>query len=132
MIEAQWIELSNLKDTQTTEAEYEKDPQINIKIGNRVKIIPLTEVTWVEADDYCVKIHTQQKSYSLRQSLKSMEEQLSPYQFLRVHRGALLNLGYLDQVDYEQSVIKLQDASELPLSKAGAKVLRKVLKANSI
>ncbi len=133
VIEAQWFEISSLKkDFDEPNSEIKGDPQVSIKIGNRVKLIPLAEVTWIESDDYCVKIHTEGKSYSLRKSLKSLEEQLAPYQFIRVHRGALLNLGYLDQVDFEQSVIKLQDASELPLSKTGAQVLRKVLKASSI
>ncbi len=130
VIEAQWMEISSLKDSSVPEQK--SDPQVSIKIGNKMKLIPLTEVTWIESDDYCVKIHTKNKAYSLRKSMKSLEEQLAPYQFVRVHRGALLNLGYLDQVDFEQSVIKLQDASELPLSKSGAQVLRKILKASSI
>lgn len=130
VIEAQWMEISSLKDSSVPEQK--SDPQVSIKIGNKMKLIPLTEVTWIESDDYCVKIHTKNKAYSLRKSMKSLEEQLAPYQFVRVHRGALLNLGYLDQVDFEQSVIKLQDASELPLSKSGAQILRKILKASSI
>lgn len=131
VIDAQWLEIKELSTT-TTKEEQKFEPQVSIKIGNRVKLIPLTEVTWVESDDYCVKIHTEQKAYSLRKSLKSLEKQLAPYHFIRVHRGALLNLGYLDHVDFEYSMIKLQDSSELPLSKSGAQVLRKALKASSI
>lgn len=132
VIDAQWLEIKNLKTDSSASGTQNLNPQVSIKIGNRVKLISLNEVTWIESDDYCVKIHTQHKSYSLRKSLKSLEEQLAPFQFVRVHRGALLNLGYLDQVDFEQSVIKLQDSSELPLSKSGAQVLRKTLKASSI
>lgn len=133
VIEAQELEIQNLKSTSSTVDETSKtEPQVSIRIGNKMKVIPLSEVTWIESDDYCVKIHTEQKSYSLRKSLKSLEEQLAPYRFIRVHRGALLNLGYLDQVDFEQSMIKLQDSSELPLSKSGAQVLKKALKASSI
>jgi len=132
VIEAQWVELSALKDSQDTRPDNETPPMLNIKIGNRIKIVSLSELTWIEADDYCVQLHTKQKSYTLRKSLKSLEEQLAPYQFVRVHRRALLNLIYLDHVDFKQSMVKLQDSSELPLSKSGAQILRKVLKANSI
>ena len=132
VIEAQWVELSALKDSQDTRPDNETPPMLNIKIGNRIKIVSLSELTWIEADDYCVQLHTKQKSYTLRKSLKSLEEQLAPYQFVRIHRRALLNLIYLDHVDFKQSVVKLQDSSELPLSKSGAQILRKVLKANSI
>ncbi len=132
VIDAQWLEIETLKTDSSASGTQNLNPQVSIKIGNRVKLISLNEVTWIESDDYCVKIHTEHKSYSFRKSLKSLEEQLAPFQFVRVHRGALLNLGYLDQVDFEQSVIKLQDSSELPLSKSGAQVLRKALKASSI
>ena len=132
VIEAQWVELSALKDSQDTRPDNETPPMLNIKIGNRIKIVSLSELTWIEADDYCVQLHTKQKSYTLRKSLKSLEEQLAPYQFVRIHRRALLNLIYLDHVDFKQSVVKLQDSSELPLSKSGAQILRNVLKANSI
>ncbi|MGB0887437.1 MAG: LytR/AlgR family response regulator transcription factor [Vicingaceae bacterium] len=132
IIEAQWMEISTLRDTQDTSSEHETTPVLNIKIGNRIKIVSISDLTWIEADDYCVQLHTKQKSYTLRKSLKSLEEQLAPYQFVRVHRRALLNLSHLDHVDFKHSVVKLQDTSELPLSKSGAQTLRKVLKANSI
>lgn len=132
VIEAQWIEIKNLKSSVTTSSALSSDPNITIRIGNKLKLIPLGEVTWIEADDYCVKIHTQGKAYTLRKSLKSLETELAPFQFIRVHRKALLNLAYMDQVDFNSSIIKLQDLSELPLSKSGAQILRKVLKASSI
>jgi len=31
---------------------------LNIKIGNKRKIIPVRNINWIEADDYCVKVHT--------------------------------------------------------------------------
>ena len=132
VIDAQWLEINELSTSSKMNEDSNIEPQVSIKIGNKVKLIALSEVTWIESDDYCVKVHTSEKSYSLRKSLKSLEEQLAPYQFIRVHRKALLNLGYLDQVDFEASMIKLQDSSELPLSKSGAQVLRTALKASSI
>jgi hypothetical protein len=132
VIDAQWVEIKDLRSNTNLSEDSIPDPQISIKIGNKIKLIPLSEVTWIESDDYCVKIHTEHKAYSMRKSLKSLEEQLALYRFIRVHRGALLNLGYLDQVDFESFSIKLQDSSVLPLSKSGAKVLRQALKATSI
>ncbi|MEP1150247.1 MAG: LytTR family DNA-binding domain-containing protein [Balneola sp.] len=132
VIDAQWMEIKELSTASQLNGKSRLEPQVSIKIGNKMKLLPLTDVTWIESDDYCVKIHTEEKSYSLRKSLKSLEKQLASYQFIRVHRCALLNLEYLDQVDFESSLIKLQDASELPLSKSGAQVLRTALKASSI
>lgn len=132
VIDAQRIELMTLKSDAATSEAQSQIPQLSIKIGNRVKLIPINEVTWIEADDYCVKVHTQTKSYSLRSSLKALEEQLKEHQFIRVHRGALLNFGYLDQVDFDASVVKLQNSSTVPLSRKGAQLLRQTLTASSL
>lgn len=127
VIDAQWIEIDSLKSVSTTEHST-STPSLTIKIGNKLKVIALSDITWIEADDYCVKIHTEEKAYSLRKSMRSLEKDLEEYSFIRVHRGALLNMNYLDHVDFSSSSIKLQDRSEIPLSRSGAKELRKLLK----
>lgn len=126
VIDAQWIEIDSLRSSSSNEPT--TSPTLTIKIGNKLKVIALSDITWIEADDYCVKIHTEERAYSLRKSMRSLEKDLEEYSFIRVHRGALLNLNYLDQVDFSSSSIKLHDRSEIPLSRSGAKELRKLLK----
>lgn len=106
----------------------EEEKRLTIKTGNRVDSIPLKKIIWIQADDYCVKIHTERKFYSLRKSMKLLEKQLRPFRFVRIHRGALLNLQYLDQVNFETSTIRLQNESELPLSQRGMKTLKREIK----
>jgi hypothetical protein len=110
----------------------EEEPHLNVKTGYRMKPIPLSEIIWIQADDYCVKIHTSEKSFTLRQSLKVLEQKLANHHFIRIHRGALLNLNFLDQVNYDSSTIQLTDTSELPLSKSGIQTLKKRLKESAI
>ncbi len=126
VIDAQWIEIDSLKSSGINGSA--TSPNLTIKIGNKLKVIALSEVTWIEADDYCVKIHTEERAYSLRKSMRSLEKDLEEHSFIRVHRGALLNMNYLDHIDFSSSSIKLQDRSEIPLSRSGAKELRKLLK----
>lgn len=114
------------KTLQLRDAEEEK--RLTIKTGNKVDSIPLDKIIWIQADDYCVKIHTESRSYSLRKSLKLLEAQLKPFRFIRIHRGALLNLQYVDQINYETSTIRLQNESELPLSQSGIKTLKRRIK----
>lgn len=132
LIEAQWVEIQDLKQTSPSPSLPNTRPTIRIKIGQRHKLIQLSEVLWFEADDYCVKIHTQSKSYSLRKSLKSLEKELESYRFIRVHRKALLNMDYFSEVDYQAFTIRLNNHSEIPLSKSGASNLRNALAATSI
>lgn len=131
VIDAQWVEIKNLKEQPSTTYE-DKKPTLNIKIGNKLKVIPISDVHWFEADDYCVKVHTMDKTYTMRKSLKSLQKELASLKFVRVHRSALLNLNYLDHIDFHSSTVKLQDTSEIPISKSGASLLKKILHTKSV
>lgn len=132
IIEAQWVKIENLSSSLQKRTVADKDAFISIKIGNTIKQIPLNEVTWIQADDYCVKIHTSEKAYSLRKSLKSLEAELKSFNFVRVHRRALLNMSFMGQIDYQAAKVKLTDKTEIPISKKGAQELRKMLKLTTI
>ena len=110
----------------------QSEPHLTVKTGYKIKPIPLNQIIWIQADDYCVKVHTGNSSYSLRKSLKALEEQLRPFRFIRIHRGALLNLEYIDQINFESATIRLQNASELPLSRSGIRTLKKRIKETSL
>ncbi len=131
VIDAQWVEIKNLKEQSTSSSDKE-NPTLNIKIGNKLKVIPINEVHWFEADDYCVRVHTSEKTYTMRKSLKSLQKELAPLNFIRVHRSALLNLDYLDHVNFHSSTVKLQDNSEIPISKSGASLLKQTLNTKSV
>lgn len=137
MIESQSVEITNLK-TKSTDLEEalsitsKHEPHLSIKTGSRFQPIPLSDIVWIQSDDYCVKIHTKDRAFTLRQSMKSLEEKLAPHSFIRVHRAALLNLNYLHQINFDQATIRLSNTTELPLSKTGAKALKMKLKQTSL
>lgn len=82
---------SDLYD-QLSKTNNDKAKVLNIKIGNKRKIIPVDEITWLEADDYCVRVHTTENpSYTMRISLKALQEILNN-DFLRVHRKGIVNM----------------------------------------
>lgn len=106
-------EKEHIKQT-LEENEEKKLEKLSIKVGNRIKVVPVSQITWIEADDYCVKIHTGEKYYTLRDSLKSMEKKLSD-DFIRVHRGAIVNLDHLES-------IRTNNSSSLAILNTGEKV----------
>jgi two-component system LytT family response regulator len=63
-----------------------------VSSGNRSVSLRVTDVLWVEADDYYARLHTVSESFLVRQSLSSLEGQLDPARFVRVHRGAIVNI----------------------------------------
>ena len=127
-LEANWVTIKDLRKNQ----KQSNEPHIVVKAGSRVQTLHLREIIWIQADDYCVRVHTESKSYYLRKSLKFLEGELAPYHFVRIHRGALLNLKHLGHIDFNKLTIQLQNDNELPLSKSGAQALKEKLKEDSL
>ena len=134
-IDEQSIEIKTLKkvtsDLQEVLSQEEK-PHLNVKTGYKLKPIALEDIVWIQSDDYCVKIHIADKTFTLRQSLKALEDKLAPFRFIRIHRSALLNLNYLDQVNFDTAHVRLVNDHEIPYSKSGIKSLKEYMKNLSI
>ena len=57
-----------------------------VNVGTRSIVVPLEEVTWIQADDYCATVFAGGRSYVLRESLNELERRLDAAAFIRVHR----------------------------------------------
>ena len=107
----------------------EKSTVLNIKIGNKRKIIPVEQISWIEADDYCVKVHTTtDKTYTMRSSLKALEEKLNT-NFLRVHRKAIVNMDLAKELHLANSPnLILKNKTEIPVSKSNLRSVKDFFK----
>ncbi|MDT0559649.1 LytTR family DNA-binding domain-containing protein [Ichthyenterobacterium sp. W332] len=126
--------LSELKEINTkmyTQLQNKLDDRasiLNIKVGNKRKIIPVASIAWIESDDYCVKVHTTEgKSFSMRTSLKALNEKLDST-FMRVHRKAIVNMPLVKELNLSNppSLI-LKNSVEIPISKNHIKLVRRFL-----
>ncbi|MCG8456135.1 MAG: LytTR family DNA-binding domain-containing protein, partial [Holophagales bacterium] len=97
---------------------------------NRTVMVQVEQIEWIEADDYCVRVHAAGACHVLRRSLKWFGERLDPDQFVRVHRSALINLAHLREIRHrgadDQTAI-LSSGAEVPLSRAGREAIREAL-----
>lgn len=90
-----------------------------VRSGERSLTVRLSEVLWIEAEDYYARLHTTHGHYLQRLSLTSLELRLDPRHFLRVHRRAILNLNEVRQVrDGEVLEVILSDGTALMVSRA--------------
>ena len=97
---------------------------LNIKIGNKRKIIAVEHIYWIEADDYCVKVHTENDAYTMRSSLKALELKLGT-NFLRVHRKAIANMSKVKEYNLSNSpILILENQTKVPISKSNLKAVR--------
>lgn len=127
-------ELAQLKQTNShlykklSSSIDDKATILNIKIGNKRKIIAVDDINWIEADDYCVKVHTtNEASYVMRSSLKALEEKLNG-NFLRVHRKAIVNMDMTKELNLSNSpYLILKNDTEILISKSNLKTVKNFL-----
>lgn len=81
---------------QLAQKQTDRAQVLNIKIGNKRKIIPVSDILWIASDDYCVKVHTADQSFSMRSSLKQLETTLG-HPFVRIHRQAIVNMDAVSE-----------------------------------
>lgn len=108
----------------------EKSNRLVVRVKNEIKIIPTHEVSFFEAEDDYISIHTATGKYLKKMTMKSLEEALDPNKFVRVHRSYLINLDEITKIEpYERDnyLVLLRAGAKLPVSKTGYSRLRQVL-----
>ena len=62
------------------------------RAGERVTMVELARVDWIEAADYYVCLHVGATTHLVRRTMGGLERQLDPARFFRLHRSAIVNL----------------------------------------
>ncbi len=104
--------------------------RIVIRDGADVHVIPIDRVDYVEAQDDYVAVHAGERPRLKEQTLASLEAQLDPRRFVRVHRSYLLNLdrlARLEAVSKDARMAILRDGRRLPVSRSGFARLQELL-----
>jgi two-component system LytT family response regulator len=94
--------------------------RIVVKTAGRVLFVRVEDLDWVEAADYCVKLHSGGKTHVIRDSMNALEERLDPRRFFRVNRSAIVNLDRVREIQpyfKGEQVVLLQDGIQLKLSR---------------
>ena len=73
---------------------------------------------------------TDDATFSSDSSLGEIQERLNPREFIRIHRGHVVNLSHvakIEKYDERRFLIRLDDGSRLVASRRGSKVLRDLM-----
>lgn len=104
--------------------------RIVIRDGAEVHVVPIDRVDYVEAQDDYIAVHAGDRTLLKDQALASLESQLDPRRFVRVHRSFLLNLDRLAKLESATKDTKmavLRDGRRLPVSRSGQERLASLL-----
>jgi two-component system, LytTR family, response regulator len=69
-----------------------------IKSASRVVIVKADEIDWIESASNYALLHVGDKTHVLRETMRCLEEQLSPEQFVRVSRSAIVNIERIKEL----------------------------------
>lgn len=78
-----------------------------VKHAGRLRLVPASEVEWIEARGNYVHLHHREGPFLLRETLTALQETLDPNHFVRVHRSTIVALPAVDEMlrlpsgDYE-------------------------------
>jgi DNA-binding LytR/AlgR family response regulator len=103
---------------------------IRAAVGNQVRLIPVEEVCYFQANDKYVSVFTAEGESLIRLTLRELLDQLDPDRFWQIHRGTVVNLGHVATTlrDLRGRVtLKLKSRSEsLVVSRAFAHLFKQM------
>ena len=82
------------------------------------------DILYIECNGHLITIKTADRTYSMCGSLKKLEEELTPYQFIRVHKSFLVNMKQINVIHNDKII--LTDNSSVLLSKSRRAEVRKL------
>ena len=104
--------------------------RIVVKKGNAIKVIPLSDIKYLEAEGDYVMVHYSDGKALKQQTMKYFEENL-PSSFLRIHRAYIVNMDLVIGIEpygKDVHVAILSTGEKLQVSKNGYKNIKERLK----
>lgn len=94
--------------------------RLSVRLGRRNLIVPVQQLSWIEADgDYAV-LHAGTQSWLLREALHKLAQRLDPAKFVRIHRSAIVHIeaiASLQPLPNRDAQLHLRDGSTVRASR---------------
>lgn len=120
-----------------SQSQLVKDMKPNININKltvikdeRITLVDIHSIMYVGTENRKVFVKTVNDKYEIDCHLYEIEEKLIKHSFLRVHRGYIINLNYVNEVEqWFNGTYNLifQDGSKAPVSRSYTKAIRQCL-----
>jgi two-component system LytT family response regulator len=70
-----------------------------IRSTQKVTVVDLAEVDWIEAEGDYLRLHTPGRSYLYRGTIGALEERVDPAEFIRIHRSTIVRLARIRELE---------------------------------
>lgn len=104
--------------------------RIAVKEGAKIHIIPINELTHIQACGDYITLHTPAGEFLKEQTMKSLEAHLPSGQFVRIHRSFIVNVEQINRVELfgkETYHVLLKNGKTIRASISGYKLLKGIL-----
>jgi two-component system LytT family response regulator len=104
--------------------------QLTIRVRRRLFSLDTGEIVWVQGASQYSRVHTRSGEYLLSRTLASLECELDPRRFFRIHRSAIVNAAHVREVRSTgdgRYNIYMEGGQALPMGRARREVLEKLL-----
>lgn len=111
----------------------EQNDELNrvvVKWKNKIHVIPVDNINYIEAQDDYVMIYTKDSKYLKQKTMKYFQYNLPQNDFCRIHRSYIVRIDQISQIEpYEKDswLVFLKQGEKLKLSRSGYKLLKKRL-----
>jgi two-component system LytT family response regulator len=112
---------------QTAQPEYPR--RIASRVGERISFLDLDEVTHFIAHDKLTYAVVNGHRHSVDQTIAELERRLDPARFLRIHRSALVNVDWIQEINSwfaGKVILSLKDAqhTQIPVARDRVRSLK--------
>jgi two-component system LytT family response regulator len=91
-----------------------------VRTRGKILAVRTADIDWIEAADYYATLHVGGASHLIRQTMAELEASLDPRRFVRVHRGAIVNVDRIREVHplfRGDCTLVLADGTQVKLSR---------------
>lgn len=116
------------KEMERAIARLHEKEQNHVLVPVESGMVKLTtkDIFYVESDKHTLTFHTNEGTFTLRATMKSMEKQLKPFDFYRINSYYLVNLAKVRSIEKEYAVL---NGSRLKISRSRKKGFMEALTA---
>jgi two-component system LytT family response regulator len=100
------------------------------RLGSKVSVIPVDRIWYIESADDYVMIYSELGNHLKEKTMKYFEEHLPQNNFVRIHRGNIINLSQISAIEpytKDTHIVSLKCGAKLRASAEGYKKLRSML-----
>ncbi len=98
------------------------EKRLCVTFDRQTDYIPLSKITYIEAQKQYIMIYTNAKAYRMKSSLADAERQLDEY-FFKCQRSFVVNLRYVKRI--KSDCVVLKNDEEIPISRGMAEKIGK-------